>query len=148
MRNLLDRAGMLFCRLTQPLNECKFLIVCTLSFPFIYQWIYCSIQTFKPINYLMMSNFKAPGSRVPLKTLGVLDWGFHLRGLGSQVPFFQHVLLRCSYKEVFWKYALNLQEPPMWKFDFNKVAKQLNLNLTSVLVFSCNFAVYFQKTFL
>ena len=35
-------------------------------------------------------------------------------------------LQRCSYKKVFWKYAVNLLErTPMPKCDFNKVEKQL-----------------------
>ena len=36
---------------------------------------------------------------------------------------------------------------PMPKCDFNKVAFQLYWNRTSVWVFSCKFAVYFQSTF-
>ena len=36
---------------------------------------------------------------------------------------------------------------PMPKCDFNNVAKQLYWNHTSVLVFSCKFAAYFQNTF-
>ena len=36
----------------------------------------------------------------------------------------------------------------MSKCDFNKVAKQLYWNCTSVWVFSCKFGAYFQNTFL
>ena len=36
---------------------------------------------------------------------------------------------------------------PMPKCDFNKVANQLYWNHTSVWVFSCKFAAYFQNTF-
>ena len=36
---------------------------------------------------------------------------------------------------------------PMLNCDFNKVAKQLNWNYTSVWVFSCIFAAYFQNIF-
>ena len=37
---------------------------------------------------------------------------------------------------------------PMPKWDFNKAASQLYWNHTSVWVFSCKFAEYFQKSFL
>ena len=36
---------------------------------------------------------------------------------------------------------------PIPKSDFNEVARQLYRNYTSVCVFSCKFAVYFQNTF-
>ena len=57
-------------------------------------------------------------------------------------------LYMCSYKNVFWKYAANLQgKKHMLKFDFNKVAKQLDWNHISVWVLSCAFAALFQNTF-
>ena len=48
-------------------------------------------------------------------------------------------------------YSENMQQiyrrAPMWKCDFNRVALQLYWNHTSVSVFSCKFAAYFQSTF-
>ena len=50
----------------------------------------------------------------------------------------------CSQKKVLWKYA---ERTTMPKSDFNKVAKQLYLNLNLAWVLSCKFAAYFQNTF-
>ena len=54
---------------------------------------------------------------------------------------------KCSWEKVFWKYAANLQEKPMSKCDFNKLAKQLYWNHTSAWEFSRKSAAYFQNTF-
>ena len=79
-----------------PLSESKFLIVFNFSFPEIYQWIYCSIQTFKPVNYSLMphgSHLKILGSQVPLVRYLVPPRypGFQVPGVGSHfsgMPFF------------------------------------------------------------
>ena len=57
------------------------------------------------------------------------------------------VTQRCSYEKAFWKYAANLQEQNMQQIYKFKVAKQRYWNHTSVWVFSCKFAAYFQNTF-
>ena len=68
----------------------------------------------------------------------VLDWNFHLQKQPSGVVFRK----RCSE---------NMQQiykrTPMSKCDFNKVAKQLHWDHTSVSVLSCKFAAYFWITF-
>ena len=43
-------------------------------------------------------------------------------------------------QQVYWR-------TPMPKCDFNKVAKQLYRNYTSVWAFSCKVAAYFKNTF-
>ena len=64
------------------------------------------------------------------------------------VKLLKAALHRCSYKKVFWKYAVNFQKTPISKCDFNKMAKELYWNHTSAWVFPCKFTAYFQNTFL
>ena len=74
-----------------PLSEGEFLIVFSFSFPIIYQKIYCSIQTFKLVNYSLTSHFKGPGSQIPLENFGIPGfrsptWSIGVPGPRSRVP--------------------------------------------------------------
>ena len=52
-----------------------------------------------------------------------------LNAINSREKKSQATLQRCSYENVFWKYAANLQRTPMPKSDFNKFAIQLSGHL-------------------
>ena len=56
-------------------------------------------------------------------------------------------LFRSSYKKCSENMQQICRRTPMPKSDFNKFAKQLYWNHTSVWVFSCKFAACFQNTF-
>ena len=82
----------------------------------------------------------------------ILDSRYYISIVGSHNPL-GHLgaspdaaLHRCSYEEVFWKYAANLQENT--HAEVCKVAKQLYWNHTSAWLFFCKFAAYFQNILL
>ena len=84
-------------------------------------------------------NVRSVSRRIKLRSLN--------NGNATLLPRTEAALPRCSYKQVFWKYAANLQETAMSKWDFNKVTKQLSLKHSLAWVFSFKFAEYFQNTF-
>ena len=86
-------------------------------------------------------------SSTPLVAVSEICESFNLMRL-LDLKNTKAALQRCSYKTVFWKYLANLQEPPIPKCDFNKVAKQLYWNYALAWVFSCQFAAYLQSNFI
>ena len=91
-----------------------------------YQYIYCSIQTFKPVDFSLTSDFSGPGShfillgcgsQVPLDHIGVLGPGSQVqpRGTGSRVLLFRYAGVRLYFK-LFPKYQKG------WKLRFVNVA--------------------------
>ena len=95
---------------------------------------------------------KALMTRMTRTVIGLSSWMkrcFHVSAIlhswlknVQKQPFRGVLLKRCSE---------NMQQiyrrTPMPKCNFNKVALQLYWNRTSVWVFSCKFAAYFQNTF-
>ena len=111
-----------------PLNESEFLIVFSHSFPVIYLWIHCSIQTSKLVNYWLTSPFRGPGSQVLLENFGVpgptwlyssprswvplMGLGFYFSGM---LQIITHVFRDLQLKNL-WS-----QDHVIWRDKFDKI---------------------------
>ena len=63
------------------------------------------------------------------------------------LPYTEAAIQRYSHKNVLWKYAANLQETPMPKCNFNKVALQLYWNHISAWLSPVNLLHIFRTPF-